>query len=80
MSLHLLAKPINDAQNAVRRMNQQASDVQRLLEENAAAPQVVKDEARQISEELADISQGFDEANSSNHVWQIARVWRGRHN
>jgi photosystem II stability/assembly factor-like uncharacterized protein len=91
MSVYELNKSIRDANQTVARLNGQLSDLQTLLEGNEDAPDELKQEAKQLSDDVGTLRQELNRAGRNARVanaidgsttrptadqeWQIDRAW-----
>jgi hypothetical protein len=65
MSMYALAKPLYQAGQRVRALNEQVAEVQKLLRENEQAPETLTEAATDISAELGEIGRELGRAGRS---------------
>jgi len=91
MSMYALAKPLYEAGNRVRALQQQVEDIQSLLQEHEDTPGAVADSASRIDEALGEIGSDLREVRGASRaayaiegstsrptvdqLWQINRAW-----
>ena len=91
MSAYRLAKPTYEAGRAVRRLNDQLNEVQKLLREMDEAPEEVKDEAKSLRTEVSRIQRELGQAGrgrrgsfaveasttrpTADQLWQLEQAW-----
>jgi photosystem II stability/assembly factor-like uncharacterized protein len=73
MSAYQLAKPVHEAGNAVRRLNEQLDEIEELLEDNDDAPESIEEELQALRDELREIQQELGRVGSTRGVWSIDR-------
>ncbi|MCH7992646.1 MAG: hypothetical protein IIC35_09545, partial [Gemmatimonadetes bacterium] len=91
MSLHELAKPLYDATQAARRLDDQLSEAEKLLEDHDGGSEAITAELSAIQEELSEISSALGEARgdagvagaiqqsstvpTEDQLWQVDAAW-----
>lgn len=91
MSAYALAKPIYEAQQAVRRINGQLRDVEGLINDHDDAPAAITGEVASLKSDLEALGEEIDEAAggarasfaiegsttapTEDQVWQLDRAW-----
>ena len=91
MSLHRLAVPINDATQAIRRLEEQLDDAAELIDGADDPPEGIEEELEAIREALEEIEDDVSEARQNagvaraiqqasthpteDHMWQVDHAW-----